>query len=183
MINNFYMPEKLEDADITVIKRNSNYDDDLWLMLEKHRIFLGKYLNWPNRIKSIEGLNEETDKEISRWDTGERYYYYILHNDRLVGGIYLLNIDYKHHSAEWGYWLNPDETGKGYVSKALNILEKVIFEQNIVRIVIRCDIENEASANVAIRNGYDFEGVLKRSFNNQGRFADNKIFAKINPNY
>ncbi|MDR1694366.1 MAG: GNAT family N-acetyltransferase [Lactobacillaceae bacterium] len=180
MLEHIDMPEIIKTSDISIVKRTHELDKELWEMLNNHRGFLGKYLNWPNRIKSIDELTEETAGEISCWDKGERFYYYILNDNRLVGGIYLLNIDNKHHSAEWGYWLSPDETGKGYISKALKALEEELFKRGFVRLVIRCAVDNAASAGVAERNGYDFEGILRKSYCNQGKFVDNKLFAKIN---
>lgn len=184
MIKKLSMPETLEARDITIIKRNSKYDDEFWHLLKNNSEFLSEYLNWPKRITTRRLLSKETKKELKKWKSGEKFYYYLLDaNNKFVGAVYVLNIDYKHHSAEFGYWLCPKETGKGYISLAVKELEKFLFNQDIVRIVIRCDVENIASARVADRNGYNFEGVLKRSFCNDGRFVDNRLYAKINPNF
>jgi len=181
MLDKLDMPLKIQMEDMSLIKRASSYDKELWALLNKHKDFLGKYLNWPNRITTYNELVEETEKEIARWETGERFYYYMLCDNKLVGGVYVLHIDYKHHAAEFGYWLNPEHAGKAYVSCAVKVLEEHLFKQNIVRLVIRCDVENIASANVAQRNAYQLEGILKKNYCNQDVFKDNKLYAKINP--
>lgn len=67
------------------------------------------------------------------------------------------------------------------MQEAVSLLEKEFFEQGINRIVIKTDILNVKSANVAQRCGYILEGVLRQeSFSkNEQRYRDINVFSKL----
>lgn len=88
------------------------------------------------------------------------------------------NIDYKNHSGEFGYWLDEDTTGKGYISDTLKIIENLLLKKGIVRLVIKCDIENIPSNKVAQKNEYVFEGTAKKSLYSYGKYKDVNVYAK-----
>ena len=54
------------------------------------------------------------------------------------------------------YWLNTDFKGEGYISEALTLIEKELFDNDFNRIVIHTDALNQRSATVAIKAEYLF---------------------------
>ena len=98
-----------------------------------------------------------------------------------MGMISALNINENAKSMEIGYWISSRFCGKGYMQEAVSLLEKEFFEQGINRIVIKTDILNVKSANVAQRCGYILEGVLRQeSFSkNEQRYRDINVFSKL----
>lgn len=182
MMEKLQMPHILEGD--TILRRKTPKDiDALWEILENHRESIGKYLNYPHRIKTRQALAEDIIADMQLWERGEKFSYCIICQDKPVGIIEVIRIDYKHHNAEFGYWLSPAEQGKGVMSKSLKILEDELFRQGVVRLVIGCNTQNEASARVAQRSGYQFEGVFRKSYCLHGQFTDSNRYAKINPAY
>lgn len=182
MLSKLQMPAVLKGE---VVLRCKTLDDagTLWEILDKHREEIGKYLNSPYKITSRQVMDEAVLTDMDLWEKGEKFSYCILYQDKIVGVIEVIHIDYKHHNAEFGYWLNPDTQGRGIMSKALKLLENELFKRDVVRLTIGCNVENNASARVAERNGYQFEGIFRKSYCLHGQFTDSKRYAKINPAY
>lgn len=182
MLVKLQMPSVLK-GEITLRRKTLDDTDALWDILNKHRESIGKYLNSPHKITSRQAMIDSIASDMDLWDKGEKFSYCILYNNQPVGVIEVIRIDYKHHNAEFGYWLNPDHQGKGLMSKALKILENELFNRDIVRLTIGCNVENNPSARVAERNGYQFEGIFRKNYCLHGQFTDSKRYAKINPAY
>lgn len=157
--------------------------DALWEILDKHRNILGKYLNSPREITTHQVMVKSIASDMVLWEKGEKFSYCVLCQDNPVGIIEIIRIDYKHHSAEFGYWLSPSAHGQGYIYKSLKLLENELVKRDVVRLTIGCHVENIASARVAQRNGYQFEGIFRKSYCLHGQFTDTQRFAKINPAY
>ncbi len=89
------------------------------------------------------------------------------------------------HQVEFGFWQDKAHCGKGYVAEAIALMEKEFFRLGAGRLYIRNDIENIASANVAKRAGFHFEGVcLKERMNHYMKeHRDLKHWSKINPDF
>jgi uncharacterized cupin superfamily protein len=73
-----------------------------------------------------------------------------------------------------------DVGGNGYVSEAIAGLANHLFDFGFIRLEIRCSPENERSARVPIRLGFQFEGQLKANKKlPSGQFHDSLIFARV----
>lgn len=82
---------------------------------------------------------------------------------------------------EIGYWQIKEKCGKGYITEAIKALEDFLFKNGAVRIEIRNDTRNIASANVPKRLGYHLDGILRQTgystyFKN---WRDTNIWSKI----
>ncbi len=96
-----------------------------------------------------------------------------------LGGTGLHVRDQAVPSFEIGYWVRTSEEGKGYVSEAVRLLTTCAFtELGAQRVTIRCDARNERSRNVAMRQGYVFEGRLRNFIRDtSANLADMMMFA------
>ena len=70
----------------------------------------------------------------------------------------------------------------GYISEILPHIEKTFFSAGLHRLVIECETDNIASAAVAERNGYVFEGIAAGKVFGYGRYRDCKVYAKVSGN-
>ncbi len=103
----------------------------------------------------------------------------------ILGGTGMHVQDWKIPAFEIGYWLAADAEGHGYTTESVRLLTTFAFEAlHAERLVIRCDAENRRSAAVAERNGFAFEGHLRRdSFAVDGSLRDSLIYAMIRADY
>ncbi|HRP28472.1 MAG TPA: GNAT family N-acetyltransferase [Burkholderiaceae bacterium] len=100
---------------------------------------------------------------------------------RLVGACGLHRTNWEVPKTEVGYWVRASESGKGYVTEAVNGL--VAFALDAIgaeRIEIITDAENLASRRVAERCGFTLEGILRRERRApQGSLRDTCIYARL----
>jgi ribosomal-protein-alanine N-acetyltransferase len=106
----------------------------------------------------------------------------ILYNGKLVGGIGIKIDQHRKQNGEIGYFLDENYWGKGIVTKAVKLVEKIGFTKlNLHRIEIIMNPKHKASEKVAIKNGYKKEGLMReKMFNTRsGKYDDALLYAKV----
>jgi [ribosomal protein S5]-alanine N-acetyltransferase len=99
-----------------------------------------------------------------------------------VGAIGYNNYSAQHHKCEVGYWLLPGYWGKGFVSEALQKVITYLFnEKNVHRIEALVEEGNQASCNVAARNGFKQEGLLRHYEWKDDRFISLYMYSLLAP--
>jgi RimJ/RimL family protein N-acetyltransferase len=79
---------------------------------------------------------------------------------------------------EIGYFLVPNERGKGYCAEAVNIIVDYLFlSKNIERIQAQTDVRNLGSQKVLEKAGFKREGTLRKSFFMRGEWRDAYIYS------
>jgi RimJ/RimL family protein N-acetyltransferase len=83
-------------------------------------------------------------------------------DDRLLGSVALIEIDWAHLRGEVGYWLAREARGKGHATRAVRLICGWGFDAlGLERIVLHAATENAASQRVAERCGFTREAVLR----------------------
>jgi len=86
---------------------------------------------------------------------------------------------------EIGYWVAGDAQGRGYAAEATKALAEWAFGAGLPRVTLLCDVGNIASARVALRAGFRFEGISRNAYIGGGfgavpeRRADHARFARL----
>jgi RimJ/RimL family protein N-acetyltransferase len=81
--------------------------------------------------------------------------------DRLLGAIALMRVDWETRSAELGYWLAAYARGRGVATRAIELLTRwALVELRLRRIDAIPDLDNDASRRVLERCGFVFEREL-----------------------
>jgi RimJ/RimL family protein N-acetyltransferase len=81
--------------------------------------------------------------------------------DRLLGAIALMRIDWETRSAELGYWLAASARGRGAATRAIGLLTRwALTELRLHRIDAIPDLDNDPSRLVLERCGFVFEREL-----------------------
>lgn len=167
-------------------KPNLEMAKAMFEVVDQNRKHLENWLPWVKLTLKVEdSLKYLFDKE-EEIKKGTKVGYGLFLKDEYIGDISIFNIDEKNKSAEIGYWLSSSYLRNGYMTEAVGILEKEAFEEiGLNRIQIRCDERNNASAGVAKKCGYTFEGKLREDafsdvFND---FRNTLIFSKLESEY
>ncbi len=105
----------------------------------------------------------------------------IEYNNEAIGGIgFERHIDVHRFTAEVGYWIAEPFWGKGIASAALRRATDYGFNRlNLQRIEAMVFDHNTASARVLEKNGYSFEGRLRRSIFKDSRFLDGLLYSRL----
>ena len=81
--------------------------------------------------------------------------------------------------AQIGYWLVPAGRGRGYATRAVVLLTGWLFGVGAARVFLTVVADNEASAAVALRAGFVYEGTMRSHAVWRGQRRDVKWFAVL----
>jgi RimJ/RimL family protein N-acetyltransferase len=79
---------------------------------------------------------------------------------RLVGGA-TLRLPFAMRPADIGYWIGPNARRRGFAVEVADALARWAYDRGVHRVELRVDVANLASARVAMRTGFGFEGVRR----------------------
>jgi len=160
--------------------------ETMFKVVDENRKHLEPWFPWPKSTLKVEdSLKYLFDKE-EETKKGKKVEYGIFVNNKYIGNISIFDINEKKKSAEIGYWLSSSYTRKGYMTEALQILEKEAFEKlKLNRIQIKCDEKNEASFGVARKCDYKYEGKFREDEFNEyfNHFRNTLVFSKLKSEY
>jgi RimJ/RimL family protein N-acetyltransferase len=121
-----------------------------------------------------------------KFDLDQEYVFAIFSPDeeRLIGGTGL-HPRVGPDALEIGYWIHVDEAGKGYATEVSAALTRVAFEVcDVLRVEIRCDPANAASAAVPRRLGFVHEATLRgRATTETGAPRDVMVWSLFRDDY
>jgi len=101
--------------------------------------------------------------------------------DRLLGAIS------RHgpngHRAMIGYWLTSEARGHGFVTRAVRLLADLTFNATeTIRLELYTDAANDASGRVALRAGFEREGIRRAwDIDRDGRPIDAVFYVRFRP--
>jgi len=98
----------------------------------------------------------------------------------LIGDLVLFHLQPEHGTAEVGWVIRPDASGRGYATEAVRALLDAAFGvYGLRRVVARIDAENTASARLAERLGMRLEARLVENEWYKGRWGDELDYAVL----
>jgi RimJ/RimL family protein N-acetyltransferase len=95
------------------------------------------------------------------WARGEHVFAIVdAATDELLGAI--ARHPPRGHHVQFGYWVAPWARGRGVATRALRLIVDWTLETtDLVRLELYTDIDNDASGRVALRAGFEREGVRR----------------------
>lgn len=138
-----------------------------------------KFLPYTSNISTVDKALTEISGFKTKWDEGTMFFYFIFNLKENIVGSVGIKIKDEGHVAEGCYWLNKTETGKGFVTQALKLLEKEVFAQGYHRFEIWCNADNIPSVRVPERLNYHLDGNLRGMEYLFGDYHDAVVFSKL----
>lgn len=126
-------------------------------------------------VELIESLlfRYQSRKQI-RWGIARK------ENNELIGTCGFHALEKDHFKAEIGYELHPDYWGSGVMAEVIaKVVNYGFNEMGLNRIEAFYDPLNHASRRVLEKNGFEFEGILRKRFFEKGKFVDAAISALL----
>ena len=127
---------------------------------------LRPWLPWVTPTQTEEQIEATIRRQHARFiERSELWYLAFLKGaSTFIGGTALHILDWNVPSFEIGYWACTACTGQGYVTEAVIGLRDMAFQTlGAHRLQIVCNVENQRSAAVARRAGFELEGTLRCS--------------------
>lgn len=108
-----------------------------------------------------------------------------IEDDRMIGRIALHSVDFGiQRSAGLSYWIDKDETNKGYATEALATLISFAFEEcSLHRIWLAIAKENKASTAVSKKLGFIKEGTSRKCLFIDRRWQDANTYSLLDDEY
>jgi RimJ/RimL family protein N-acetyltransferase len=101
-------------------------------------------------------------------------------DDRLLGSVALIGIEWPHLRGEVGYWLAREARGQGHATRAVRLICGWGFDAlGLGRIVLHAATENVASQRVAQRAGFTREAELRAYFRAKHDLQDMVAFGLL----
>ncbi|CAN5402172.1 GNAT family N-acetyltransferase [soil metagenome] len=151
--------------------------------IEESRAEMDAWLNWPKNIQTIDDAEDLCIRRRADWLRRIEFTYgiFLRESNQYIGAIGLHNIDWSNRTLEVGYFVRRSATGNGYASEALIAVTNVaINELSFNRVELSCDSQNLASARVAERASFVFEGRLRNLERGEdGTLRDFLIYSRI----
>jgi RimJ/RimL family protein N-acetyltransferase len=100
-------------------------------------------------------------------------------SQNLIGGIGFDGLS-SGHRAKIGYWLAKPLWGQGIMTDVVrSACAFAVGEWKLVRITAHVFAHNKASARVLEKNGFEFEGLLRKHHKKDGTFIDARLYALV----
>lgn len=159
---------------------DEHFVHDLHQLIVKNREWLQQFLDWPQYVRSVEQTRQTAQSNILLHQRGYAKMFMILEENVLVGVLSFNAIEPANKTGYIGYWLDQERQGKGIITACLQAFIHFYAAQgNVRRFVIKCRVANEASNQVALRNGFTLEGCLRQAEYLNGVFYDQNIYGLI----
>ncbi len=162
------------DFQLAKLEPTAENAERLLSAMNENREFLGEFLEWVDGYTAT----EKTLTNIEKSFDDDKCAYFIMVNGELAGKIGFVDTD--DNMGEISYWSAHKYNGRGIMTRALNKLTEMGFQDmGLQRIQLTIDAKNIPSAAVALRCGYECEGILRKYFVLRGQPRDMKMFSKI----
>jgi len=115
------------------------------------------------------------------WQDGSRAGFAVRgHDGSFLGFAAVIELELEHGEGEIGYMVPPAARGRGVASRAVELLTRWGFDElGLLRLELRIDVENSASARVAERAGYVRDGVLRNVHFKEGARCDLGVWSRL----
>lgn len=168
------------DTNTKLTLLDTQHTNDFFELIESNRAYLREWLGWLDNIKTISNLNRFVEAAISDYPEKKSLRAWIWHNDKIVGIIHLVEIDWTNRKAMIGYWIGQEFQGKGLATKATQALANFAFDEwKLNRIEIRCATKNIASQVIPKKLGFKEEGILRDNEWLYDHFVDHVVYSKL----
>ena len=150
------------DSQLKLRLLESNDANELYLLVDKNRLYLRKWLPWvdqiysPYQYQTLIPLWKQLFADHTELNAG------IFFKDQLVGMITLQQIDWASRKASIGYYLAEDTQGNGIMVKTVAaILNYAFYYLKLNRVEIQCGVKNIKSQAIPERLGFKKEGIIR----------------------
>lgn len=140
--------------------------------------YLSEWLAWPPHCQTEQDFRLFIQRSLHDYAEGKSMTCGIIYQGEIVGNCSFNSINHDTKSAEVGYWLSQQHQGKGIVTRVVEHLIAIAFDELAMeRVQLSAAVDNTPSRKVAERLGMKLEGILTNQEKVSGRILDHAIYA------
>lgn len=174
-------PVKLEA--VRVIVRPPHLSDSAqWIKVRRrNESFLKPYEpTWMENCLTEDFFKRRLMQQVRDWQRGRSHSFLIFKKEDnvLIGGVNINNVSRgASQYATLGYWIDEQEQGVGYMAEALRLVIDFGFKSlKLHRFNAGCLKDNERSAKLLLKLGFEEEGFAKKYVQIDGKWQDHRLF-------
>ncbi|MEU8625952.1 GNAT family N-acetyltransferase [Streptomyces sp. NPDC048669] len=139
------------------------------------------HLRRADSVAEAEGWIEAWQGEW-RSETGAHWALVDAESDQLLGRIALKSFALRDGTAEIAYWTVPSARGRGLCPRAAEVLTRwALYERGFHRIELEHSTANHASCRVAVKAGFEAEGIRRGAWLHADGRHDVHLHARVRP--
>ena len=178
---------KVDDA-LSLRLHEPRYADEVYEVVQTNRAHIGRWMPFTCDSYNLEASREHAKDSLQGFADRTKITLTVLEHGKVVGSTgwtgwnqqTLFDGRLSYATADIGYWLAADATGRGLMTRAVRAMTQLAFEEyGLERLTIHAEPENEASWRVAERVGYRYEGLLRGVARFDGRVVNHKLYAAL----
>lgn len=134
--------------------------------------FSDSFPNLLARCKDLKACKQFIADQKKMWEVKTKIAYgmHLQSEDKLIGHIFLKNIDWMIPKSEVGYLIDAKYQGLGLTTEAVQCITTYGFQKlKMNKIYLRAFPDNIASQKVALKTGFQLEGQIRNDFKRQGK--------------
>lgn len=155
----------LSDSTIELIQPSPDMAEEIQAALSESYELHRAYLPWAVPSPELDDVRSNLVKALENFQNHETEYRFFIRrlNDKKIVGCIGLHIpDIKNGHYEIGYWVRASEQRKGYVLRAVSLIEEYAKRAaSAVLIRIKTAESNTASRKLAENAGYQLEKIIE----------------------
>jgi|GEM_PF-322007 Acetyltransferases, including N-acetylases of ribosomal proteins len=174
-------PEMIEGDKVILRRKRTEHAEETFKLIDKNRAHLRPWMPWEEANVSVSDAKGYIELTKKWWDTGSTFDFTMIEKSsgKIAGSFGLHSIDWFARKVEVGYWIGEEFQGKGLVSDALRLGEKMACDLSFHRVGLTCDPKNKKSIAVAVRNGYTHEATHRDDSQIRGELRDTRVYVKF----
>lgn len=169
---------------IKIVKFHSELGKNLYDLIERNRKELNTYFaGTTSKTQTLEDTLSYSLKIEERINRKEYFLYLLINkeNNQLIGLVDVKNVSWSIPKAELGYFIDKNVSGKGITTKAVKlVIDYLIEKYQFKKLLCRIGSENIGSIKIAIKNGFELEGTIRRDYKTTtGELVDLNYYGRI----
>ncbi|MEO5776355.1 MAG: GNAT family protein [Flavobacterium sp.] len=162
--------------------------EEFFELIQKNKIHI--HSTFPATVANCLNLEKASNfiaENIEKGKNKEGYYFYIrnLETNKLIGYVCIKNVKRDIMKCEFAYFIDKDFEGQGIISKVVSqTISRCFGELKMNKVFICTSKINKASQQIALKHGFQQEGILREEFkNNEGNLEDVVYFGLLKSDY
>ncbi|GJM61305.1 MULTISPECIES: GNAT family N-acetyltransferase [Persicobacter] len=149
-------------------------------LIDQNRDFLQKNLSWLEAQTRREDVAHFISHYQKLMSSKRGIMFGIFHKKMLIGNIGLFDIDPHNKNGQISIWISQEYQNQGIAENAMQQVIKFAFmDWKLNRLEIRCKADNEPTAKLASKLGFNLEGKLRQSEWYYDHFEDLVVFGLL----
>ncbi|RTZ18147.1 N-acetyltransferase [Vibrio aquaticus] len=139
--------------------------------------YLSQWLAWPKICNREQDFRLFLQRVLHEYAEGKSMTCAIVYKGNIVGNCSFNTINHDTKCAEVGYWLSQDHQGKGIITRVVQHLINIAFNDfDMKKVQLSAAVDNLPSRRVAERVGMTLEGILTHQEKIEDRILDHAIY-------